>query len=64
MQQQQQHPGPRIRDLQPDYAYQQGPTTWTSTTPVRITEEHVTYLPGSPPAGGGMTTTGYHMSSV
>jgi len=47
--------GPRIRELQPDYAYQQGPITWTTMSPIR--EDHV-----HPPQPG--TSAGYHMSSV
>jgi len=46
-----QHEGARIRELQPEYAYQQGPVTWTTMSPVR--EDHV-----------GPTSAGYHMSSV
>uniref|UniRef100_A0A915EN78 Uncharacterized protein n=1 Tax=Ditylenchus dipsaci TaxID=166011 RepID=A0A915EN78_9BILA len=51
----QQYPGPegaRIRELQPEYAYQQGPTTWTTMSPAIREDNHV----GS--------ATGYHMSSV
>uniref|UniRef100_A0AC34Q2F2 Uncharacterized protein n=1 Tax=Panagrolaimus sp. JU765 TaxID=591449 RepID=A0AC34Q2F2_9BILA len=45
----------RIRNLQPEFAYQQGPMTWTTMSPI-----HEPSYPQSPaPAAGG-----YHMSSV
>ncbi|KAE9556541.1 hypothetical protein FO519_000235 [Halicephalobus sp. NKZ332] len=45
----------RVRTLQPEFAYQQGPMTWATMSPV-----HEAPYPMSP----GPVTGGYHMSSV
>ncbi|KAI6177728.1 hypothetical protein M3Y97_00939700 [Aphelenchoides bicaudatus] len=51
------YPGVKVRELQPEYVYQQGPVTWTTNQPV-----HETYPVTSPIQ---QTAAGaYHMSSV
>jgi len=49
----------RIQELHPDYAYQQGPTTWTN---VSVAQPQQHQQQGY--AGQGPPTSSYHMSSV
>uniref|UniRef100_A0A914DPL0 Uncharacterized protein n=1 Tax=Acrobeloides nanus TaxID=290746 RepID=A0A914DPL0_9BILA len=48
--------GTRIRELQPEFSYQQGPTQWTTVSPIREGPYPISPGPG--------IASGYHMSSV
>ncbi|KAI1721563.1 hypothetical protein Ddc_08023 [Ditylenchus destructor] len=58
-----QQEGARIRELPVDYAYQQGPMTWTTMSPVGR-EDHIGPPSGSQQLPITTATAGYHMSSV